>query len=261
MLRAPVNIAAFLYHDVTDDRSSSGFQRPTAMRYKQSRQDFARHLDAIAHSGHAPQTVFDVDFHQPGRHVLLTFDDGGKGALHAAEELDRRGWKGHFFITTAYLGTRTFLDARELRDLHSRGHVIGGHSHTHPDIFKSISYARMVQEWSISSALLSDILGTACHLASVPGGDVSRRVFQSAQEAGLEFLFTSDPVLAPKRIGGCWVLGRLCPKTDAPAPDIQKLAQFRGWKEALYRRRAMTAMKICFFPLYRMYADRVLGHL
>jgi peptidoglycan/xylan/chitin deacetylase (PgdA/CDA1 family) len=252
-------IAAFLYHDVTDDPTDSGFQRPTAKRYKQTRGDFAAHLDAIARGGHTPQAVFDLDFRRPRKHVLLTFDDGGKGAVHAAEELNRRGWKGHFFITTGYLGTRTFLDAGQLRYLHSCGHVIGSHSHTHPDIFKAISYRQMVQEWRTSSALLSDVVGAACRTASVPGGDVSRRVFQSAHEAGFQFLFTSDPVLAPKQTGDCWILGRICPKTDAPAPEIQKLAQFRGWNEALYLRRAKTAVKTCFFPLYRRYANRVLG--
>ena len=252
-------IAAFLYHDVTDNPAESGFQRPTAMRYKQSRGDFARHLDAIARSGLVPDVVPEVEFSLSGKHVLLTFDDGGKGALHAAEELNRRGWKGHFFITTGYLGTRTFLDAAQLRHLHSCGHLIGSHSHTHPDIFKGISFHQMVQEWRTSSALLSDLLGEPCQAASVPGGDVSRSVFRSAQEAGLRFLFTSDPILAPKQNGDCWILGRICPKTDAPAPDIQRLAQFRGWNGALYRRRAKTAVKTFLFPLYRIYADHVLG--
>jgi len=37
-----------------------------------------------------------MDFERPGRHVLLTFDDGGKSALYASDQLSRRGWKGHF---------------------------------------------------------------------------------------------------------------------------------------------------------------------
>jgi peptidoglycan/xylan/chitin deacetylase (PgdA/CDA1 family) len=258
MLRAQVSVAAFLYHDVTDDPSASGFQRPTAMRYKQSRVDFAGHLDGIARGGLAPETVSRLDFSRPGRHILVTFDDGGRGALYAAEELNRRGWKAHFFITTGLLGTRTFLDAGQLRYLQSCGHVIGSHSHTHPDIFKAISFRQMIQEWRTSSRILSDLLGDACVTGSVPGGDVSRRVFQSAHEAGLKYLFTSDPILVPRRVGDCWILGRICPRTDAPIPHIQKLAEFQGWNEALYRRRAKTAVKTIFFPLYRLYADLAL---
>ena len=260
MDQAQAKIAAFLYHDVTDDPTESGFQRRTALRYKQTREAFASHLDGIAFSGLAPETVSKLNFLAPGRHVVLTFDDGGKGALHAAEELNRRDWKGHFFITTGLLGTRTFLDVNELRYLQSCGHVIGSHSHTHPDIFKALPYEQMIREWRTSCDLLSDLLGIDCVTASVPGGDVSRRVFQSAHEVGLKFLFTSDPILVPMKEGDCWILGRVCPKTDAPRPHIQKLAGFRGWKKALFFRRAKTAVKTVFFPLYRTYIHLALRH-
>src|SRR6202162_3931711 len=86
MLQIQTNIAAFLYHDVTDDPSESGFQRRTAMRYKQSREAFASHFDGIASGGHAPSIVSELNFRQPGKHVLLTFDDGGKG------EIGRTSW-------------------------------------------------------------------------------------------------------------------------------------------------------------------------
>jgi peptidoglycan/xylan/chitin deacetylase (PgdA/CDA1 family) len=253
MLQVQSKIAAFLYHDVTDNPSESGFQRRTAMRYKQTREAFANHLDGIASGGHTPQIVSEVNFRQPGKHILLTFDDGGKGALHAAEELNRRGWKGHFFITTSLVGTRTFLDANQLRYLQSCGHLIGSHSHTHPDIFMGIPYEQMIREWRTSCDLLTDLLGIECAIGSVPGGDVSRRVFQSAHEAGMKYLFTSDPILVPKKEGDCWILGRVCPKTDAPMPCIQKLAGFRGWKKELFVRRTKTAVKATFFPLYRTY--------
>ena len=253
MLMHKAYVATFLYHDVTDDPCESGFQRRSAMEYKQTRTAFARHLEAIARSGFVPQTVSHLELARPGKHVILTFDDGGKGALHAAEELNRRGWKGHFFITTSMLGTRTFLDASQTRYLHSCGHTVGSHSHTHPDIFKGIPYERMVQEWRTSCDLLADLLGARCLAGSVPGGDVSPRVFQSADAAGIKYLFTSDPNLVPKRDGGCWILGRMCPKTDASAGYIQKLAEFGGWRGELLRVRAKTLAKSLLFPLYRIY--------
>jgi len=253
LLSSKCKIATFLYHDVADDPSESGFQRRAALPYKQTRLAFARHMEGIARSGFTPGTVPEIDFGLPEKKVLITFDDGGKSAVHAADELSRRGWKGHFFITTSQLGTRTFLDANETRYLHSCGHVIGSHSHTHPDIFKGIPYEQMIREWRTSCDLLSDLLGAPCVTGSVPGGDVSRLVYRSANEAGLKFLFTSDPILTPKQEGSCWIVGRICPKTDAPLAYIQKLAEFRGWSAELFRRRAKTAVKTSFFPLYRIY--------
>ena len=116
------------------------------------------------------------------------------------------------------IGSPTFLDAAATRYLHSCGHVIGTHSHTHPDIFRALSFDQMIEEWRVSCDLLSDMLGVPCLMASVPGGDVSGRVFQSADLAGLQFLFTSSPVVIPKREGSCWVLGRVCPKARTPLP-------------------------------------------
>src|SRR5207248_2664939 len=43
-----------------------------------------------------PRLVTDIDLSAPGRHPLLTFDDGGKSALHIGDVLGARGWRGHF---------------------------------------------------------------------------------------------------------------------------------------------------------------------
>ncbi|HVB59170.1 MAG TPA: polysaccharide deacetylase family protein [Candidatus Acidoferrales bacterium] len=253
-----VKIATFLYHDVSDDPTESGFQRQSALAYKQTREVFSSHLDRIASAGFTPGLVTDVNFRRPGKHVLITFDDGGKGALHAAEELNRRGWKGHFFITTSLLGSRTFLDVSATRYLHNCGHVIGSHSHTHPDIFRAQSFEQMVEEWRVSCDLLSNVLGAEILTGSVPGGDVSRRVFRSADAAGMKFLFTSDAYLNPRKQGDCWILGRVCPKAEAPLPYVQKLAEFRGWRKELARGRMKTALKTAFSPLYRIYVRHAL---
>src|SRR5256885_8018335 len=50
--------------------------------------------------GCVPELVTDLEIDRPARHVLLTFDDGGRSAVHIGDELAARGWKGHFFIVT-----------------------------------------------------------------------------------------------------------------------------------------------------------------
>jgi hypothetical protein len=118
----------------------------------------------------------------------------------------------------------------------------------------------MVREWRTSCDVLSDMLGVPCVAGSVPGGDVSRRVFQSAHLAGMKFLFTSDPVLTPFQEKDCWIIGRVCPRTDAPSQDIQKLAEFHGWTSILLRHQAKTLLKTFLFPLYRIYVRYALQH-
>ena len=88
-------------------------------------------------------------------------DDGGASVLHAiAERLERRGWRGHCFVSTdlhrpARLSGPRSRSGRSPR----RGHVIGSHSASHPARFNALPFADMVSEWSRSRQILEDILG------------------------------------------------------------------------------------------------------
>ncbi len=249
-------IASFGYHDVTDDPSQSGFQRNGALPYKIGTRLFRDHLDGIALGGRRPTLVTEIDLTRPGRHVLLTFDDGGKSALSAAAELSRRGWKGHFFITTSLIGRRAFLDAGEIRQLRAAGHLVGSHSHTHPDIYRELDWERMLVEWRQSSDILAQILGEPCAAAAVPGGEISHTVLRSAGAAGLRYLFVSEPWLTARVVGGCWILGRYCPKASTTSSEIAELARFEGWANKLLVRRLKGIAARSLPSLYRLYVRR-----
>jgi peptidoglycan/xylan/chitin deacetylase (PgdA/CDA1 family) len=245
-----------MYHEVTDEPGASGYQRPGARAYSLSRSAFARHLDAIAAGPCPPAGVTSVDFTQDGRYLFLTFDDGGKSARQIADELAARGWKGHFFIVTARIGERTFLRPSDILAIRAAGHVVGSHSHTHPDIFRDLPRSRMLLEWRVSSDILSALLGEPCVTGSVPGGDSSLEVLQSASDAGLRYLFTSEPILRPYQVANCWVLGRLGVKTDHSAERIRELVEFRGWARAHFERRLKLIARLGMGPLYRLYVER-----
>lgn len=253
--RSYPEIAGLMYHEVTDDPTTSGFQRPGALPYTLSRAAFGRHLDAIAASPVQPQLVSDLNLGVNGkqRHLLLTFDDGGASAMYAAEELQRRGWRGHFFIITSRIGARTFLKPSDIRELRSAGHLIGSHSHTHPDIFRNLPRELMATEWRVSRAILEALLGEPCVAASVPGGDISRVVLESAGEGGIHYLFTSEPLLTPERIGETWILGRVIVKAGVSAAQIRQLVAFRGWQRAQLWRRLGGIARALFPPLYARY--------
>jgi peptidoglycan/xylan/chitin deacetylase (PgdA/CDA1 family) len=242
-----------MYHEVTDEPSTSGFQRPGALAYKHSVGAFIEHLDRIADAPAKPALVSDLDLTGIGQYVLLTFDDGGKSATIAADLLDKRGWKGHFFIVTSLIGDRTFLDAAGIRALSAAGHVIGSHSHTHPNIFRELEPARMVEEWRVSADILSHITDLPCVSASVPGGDISAQVLESADAAGLRYLFTSEPWLAPRQVGRCAILGRYSVKVSTTGAKVGSLSQFRGWRTAQVRRQLKVLASRALPPLYRLY--------
>src|SRR6185437_4332924 len=114
---------ALIYHDVVAAarQDECGFPGPVAARYKLEPDRFEAHLDAIAATGVTVGGLGD------GSGVALTFDDGGASALDAAELLERREWRGHFFITTGRIGTPGFLTAAGVSELAERGHTVGSH--------------------------------------------------------------------------------------------------------------------------------------
>ena len=249
-----LRIAALGYHDVTDDRHSSGFQRPAAWAYKLACRDFDDHLWALS-GAPRPTLVHQVDWNGPpsGDHVMLTFDDGGASAPYIGETLLRRGWRGHFFVVTGMMGSRTFLDAAGVRELRAQGHVVGSHSHTHPDIFRDLTPARMAEEWNESRDRLSDLLGEPCISASVPGGDVNALVLRTAAEAGYSYLFTSDPDPRPGLVKGCRILGRFVVKAGHSRERVARMARLEGWRGALAMRRLRVAASRALPTLYRHY--------
>lgn len=252
---ASPRIASLMYHEVTDDPKSSGFQRRAALPYTYGVAAFARHLDAVATGPCVPELVTGLGLERgdDGRHVLLTFDDGGASALYAAEQLAARGWRGHFFVITSRIGERTFLKPADVRTLRDAGHVVGTHSHTHPDIFRGLTRERMAEEWCTSREILQDLLGEPCEAGSVPGGDISREVLESAAGCGLRWLFTSEPELTPARVGGMWVLGRAILKAGDSPDTVRALVSFRGWERAQLWRRLGGAARTLFPPLYAHY--------
>jgi len=233
---------SLLYHDVIEETQSSqsGFTSADAEIYKLSPQQFEQHLDAIARTANVPRWTVEqllADMSTPGVHVLLTFDDGGASARPTADLLDRRGWKGHFFITTDFIGQAGFIDRSALRDLHQRGHVIGSHSCSHPKRISHLNDSDLAREWSTSVAVLQQILGERVDTASVPGGFYSTRVAEFAGRAGIRTLFTSEPLARVTEAGGCRLFGRFGLQRNSPAELARRFALADArvlWREAAF---------------------------
>lgn len=202
------------YHDVQPvregDHTVSGFGTPGSQRYSMQEPSFRAHLASLAAvPGWTPSTVRGLaDVLAAETLAAITVDDGGDCAAHVADLLEEQGWRGHFFVVTSLMGTAGFAGRRTLVDLAARGHVVGTHSRTHPDAMASMSPDRLREEWLGSVETLQDVLGAPVTTGSVPGGSTSRLVERQAAAAGLQVLFTSDPINRVTVRDGCAVIGR-----------------------------------------------------
>jgi peptidoglycan/xylan/chitin deacetylase (PgdA/CDA1 family) len=246
---------ALIYHDIAApaERDSVGFPGPVAGRYKLAPDDFDAHLDAL------PAVSLWAPGHD-GAGAAITFDDGGASALHAAEALERRGWRGHFFITTGRVGTKGFLDAAGVRELAARGHAVGGHSHSHPTYMGKLSRTEQLDEWRRSRDALGDLLGEAPAGASVPGGFFTPSVAEAAAEAGYEWLMTSEPESRVRLEWGIPVIGRYTIWATTPASRAaayargDRLPRARLWLEWNAKQRAKRLSPRAFEAARRLRA-------
>jgi len=249
-----------MYHDIAphDRRETVGFPGPLAARYKLEPAAFEAHLDALDATGLAVGTL-DGGGATPA--VAVTFDDGGASALLAAEALERRGWRGQFFITSGRIDTPGFLSAQGVRELAGRGHVIGSHSETHPTYMGRLTRSELDREWTRSRAAIGEILGTAPRTASVPGGYLSRELAAAAAAAGYELLFTSEPSARVSHEGlvvrGRYTIWANTPAGVAAAYAVgSPVACGRLWLEWNAKKLAKRASPAIYQALRRVRAAR-----
>jgi peptidoglycan/xylan/chitin deacetylase (PgdA/CDA1 family) len=243
---------SLMYHDVVsrDQRDSSGFPGADAALYKIAPDQFRNHIQSIRRATqNRPQTAPDLSsLAHRGTRFFITFDDGGISAFTTiAGILEEAGCRGLFFVTAGRVGQRSFMTPDQIRELRGRGHIIGSHSLSHPLRMSRCSWNEMIEEWSVSVKILSEILGERVRVASVPGGHYSKQVAQSAAQSGINTLFTSEPTASPKVVDGCTVLGRYVirrwtsPETAA-AIAAGKLAP--RWRQSIFwnAKKALKAM-------------------
>lgn len=276
-----MRVISLLFHDVyASDPAESGFVSSAANRYKLSLAAFDAQLASVARQrdeapilfGHrarssaAAMTSGEASHgdgaNRDGRHppYAITFDDGGVSYYTAiADRLEARGWRGHCFVSTAFVGRRGFLDAVQIRELDARGHVIGSHSATHPARFSALPFDRMVREWRDSRVSLENLLGHAIDVASVPGGYFSSDVARAAREAGLKVLFTSEPVTRVQHDAALTLIGRFTIRHGDSLDAAMRFVGEAPWarSRAWLSWNAKAIVKPVLGPAYGRVADKV----
>jgi peptidoglycan/xylan/chitin deacetylase (PgdA/CDA1 family) len=181
-----------MYHDVYSREPQSGVPRSASM-YHLSQAAFLEHLRAIKASGRTVVTAREFLSSQPQESVVLTFDDGWRGAFEIAVPLLAEfGWRATFFITRDLVGRNWFCERSMLVEAVEAGMELGVHGTDHR-MLSACTRAEVVAQFSDCKAFLESIIGRPVEAASLPGGDVNGMIVSCARQAGLRSLCTSRP--------------------------------------------------------------------
>ncbi len=235
---------ALLYHEVIDEFTESGFQNKDNLAYMHKTEVFRNHVKIfLNHLKTADSSKIEQ--------YIFTFDDGGVSNVKSSQILEENNLKGMYFVTTKRIGTKGFLEEKDILTLHNSGHTIGSHSHTHPMIFRSLRYDQMLEEWKTSKDILENILDEEVLYCSIPGGDSDLKTYESATEAGFRFIFDSEPIVKSRFLEESEIFGRFSIKAQMSDEEFKNVLELNNLSALQRNRKIKSTIKKLIFPIHQ----------
>lgn len=185
MPRQPVSV--LMYHAIVDDGEDAA---GADLHYAVSRASFGHHLELAHQAGLAVTSVRALLDAPREAAVAFTFDDGHESNAWAAQALQAAGASADFFVNSAHVGRRGFLDWPALRDMAAAGMSIQSHGHQHRYL-DELDPASVEDELGRSKQIIEDALGRAVTLFAPPGGRVAPGLVETARRLGYEAVCSS----------------------------------------------------------------------
>ena len=113
--------------------------------------------------------------------IALTFDDGpGPYTEKLLDILDKYDAKATFFL----IGSKVSARANTLRRMQSRGHQLGNHSWSHPELNK-VSAEQLASEIDQTNNAIKQAVGTKPNIIRPPYGAFNRAVLEQFRQRGM----------------------------------------------------------------------------
>jgi peptidoglycan N-acetylglucosamine deacetylase A, putative len=123
----------------------------------------------------------------PGKVIALTFDDGpGPYTAHLLDILDQYGAKATFFL----IGSKVSGQASVVRSIQARGHQLGNHSWSHPELPK-LSVNQIAGEIDRTNEAIRQATGVKPTILRPPYGAVNGAVLEQLRARGMSSILWS----------------------------------------------------------------------
>ena len=119
--------------------------------------------------------------------IALTFDDGpGPYTAHLLDVLDQYGAKATFFL----IGSKVSSQANVVRSIHARGHQLGNHSWSHPELPK-LPVDQIAGEIDRTNDAIKQATGVTPSILRPPYGAVNGVVLEQLRLRGMSSILWS----------------------------------------------------------------------
>lgn len=206
------------YHRIEDGRNDI---------YSVSPDVFVSHLQILADSGYnavLPDELYNYLVYNatlPNKPFMISFDDSRKEHYTiAAPELEKRNFRGAFFIMTVTNNKKNYLSTDEIAELSERRHTIGLHSWDHVMATKYSDSTIWEKQVYAPKKKLEDMIGRPIDYWAYPNGVYNREAAEK-----LDKQFKLSFILLAKRdsVFPLQTIRRMIVPSDSPQRLLKRI--------------------------------------
>jgi peptidoglycan/xylan/chitin deacetylase (PgdA/CDA1 family) len=227
---------ALMYHSM---------RNPPKGKYSLSSAQITAHLEWLSGEGYVVEGFDGLENRLrhgsfPERYVVMTFDDGHKSDLRAAEILRRFNAQATFFLTKDLCrNLNSYLKDNEIKEL-SKLCSIGSHGVTHTPM-DQLTTQQIWSELTDSKKWLEDLCGSEITTFSAPGGHLTEPVLAQVRAAGYRLVGNSvEWWNKPASVSTRRIVNRFALRTSFQHPSFERIV--RGDLSFMLRRQLRSRL-------------------
>lgn len=231
---------------------------PCKNKYYLKEQDFVAQISLLEEL-QIQSFCFDNDIDSNNNPIcLITFDDGHKSNLWAAQLLKEKGLKGVFYVVKDFsLNNPDYLSKNDIKAISEMGHLIGVHGKDH-EWWKLKNDAKLVAELKETKEWIENITGKNVVTCSAPGGGINSKVIKNIKKNFPEFKYIRTSRCGINNMNDV-VLNSICIYNDTTLKEFQQIVIPNVW---LYLRLGVIyylkeCLKMPYFSIKRLLGLKV----